>query len=72
MDKKQIRMELKLRERSFLESGAAAAESQRILSALEALPEFRNANCILAYMSIPGEVEQVPDHSAPEGERGEA
>ena len=57
MDKKQIRMELKLRERSFLESGAAAAESRRILSALEALPEFRNASCILAYMSIPGEVE---------------
>ena len=49
-------MELKQRERSFLESGAAASESRRILSALEALPEFRAAGCVLIYMSIPGEV----------------
>ena len=57
MDKKGIRIELKQRERSFLESGAAASESRRILSALEALPEFRAAGCVLIYMSIPGEVE---------------
>ena len=57
MDKKGIRIELKQRERSFLESGAAASESRRILSALEALPEFRAAGCVLIYMSFPGDVE---------------
>ncbi len=47
---------MKAAEKDFLASGKAGAESERILGKLEQSPEFRNAETVLAYMSIPGEV----------------
>ncbi|HBH20471.1 MAG TPA: 5-formyltetrahydrofolate cyclo-ligase [Rikenellaceae bacterium] len=57
MEKKQIRAMMRLREDSFMESGVAEDESRRIISALESHPVFSNARCVLAYMSIRGEVD---------------
>lgn len=56
MSKRDIRAEMKSREAEFLGSSDAVAESARILSFIEDMPEFRSASCVLAYMSIPGEV----------------
>lgn len=40
----------------FLQGGRDCAESDRILAALEALPEFQDSGCVLMYMDLPGEV----------------
>lgn len=53
MTKKEIRAEMKRREMVFSD---ADIETPAIWSRIEALPEFRDARTVLAYMSIPGEV----------------
>lgn len=57
MDKKQIRREMRRLEEELAAWGSAAARSQEIFRQVEALPEFRQARTVLAYMSLPGEAE---------------
>ena len=60
---------MKSLEAEFLASGdlfslhGPVEETVRIMSELERLEQFRNASCMLAYMSMPGEV-QTPDYVA--------
>ncbi len=57
MDKKQIRREMRRLEEELAASGSAALRSEEIFRQVEALPEFRTARTILAYMSLPGEAQ---------------
>lgn len=50
---------MKRLERDFFSRGLAASESERIMSAVEAVPEFSGAETILAYVALPGEVETL-------------
>lgn len=52
----EVRAEMKEREVLFLSSGKEEEESQRIIAEVEALSAFNSSTCILAYMSIRGEV----------------
>ena len=60
---------MKSLEAEFLASGdlfslhGPVEETVRIMSELERLEQFRNASCVLAYMSMPGEV-RTPDYLA--------
>ena len=60
---------MKSLEAEFLASGdlfslhGPVEETVRIMSELEQLEQFRNASCVLAYMSMPGEV-RTPDYLA--------
>lgn len=60
---------MKSLEAEFLASGdlfslhGPVEETVRIMSELERLEQFRSASCVLAYMSMPGEV-QTPDYVA--------
>lgn len=60
MSKQSIREEMRRRAAAFLASGRAEEESARILAALEAKPEFEDADCILLYMALPDEVRTAP------------
>ena len=60
MTKKELRALMKAREKEFLCSGAAHESSEKVWAHVEALDAFRDASCVLCYMSIPGEVE-TPD-----------
>ena len=58
--KKDIRIEMRRRAAAFRVSAGEAgldSASASIWHQLEALPEFINAECVLIYMSIPGEVQ---------------
>ncbi|MBO4264183.1 MAG: 5-formyltetrahydrofolate cyclo-ligase [Bacteroidales bacterium] len=55
--KQAIRAEAKRRERAFLQDpGLAAAEAGSIWQQVEELPAFRQADTVLVYLDIPGEV----------------
>lgn len=54
--KNELRKRMKAVEAEFLLSGQAIEESQRILSKLESTNFFADAQTILCYMDIPGEV----------------
>lgn len=55
--KQAIRARMRERADAFLATGAAGAESARILAAAEALPAFAAADCVLLYMALPDEVQ---------------
>ncbi|MBQ9661123.1 MAG: 5-formyltetrahydrofolate cyclo-ligase [Bacteroidales bacterium] len=59
-DKTAIRRQMRERAEAFLRSGAADAESVRILASVEALPAFEAADCVLIYMALPDEVQTAP------------
>ena len=59
-DKREIRALMRERADAFLRSGQARAESDRILAAVEVLPAFREADCVLVYMALPDEVQTAP------------
>lgn len=58
--KQTIREEMRRQAAAFLADGRAERESARILAALEDLPAFRDASCVLIYMALPDEVRTAP------------
>ena len=60
MDKQEIRSLMRRRAAAFLASGQAEAETRRLLEALEALPAWQDARCVLLYMALPDEVPTSP------------
>ena len=60
MDKQEIRSLMRQRAAAFLASGQAEAETRRLLGALEALPAWQDARCVLLYMALPDEVPTSP------------